>query len=121
MSNMICQDPIEKFFGQQRQRGGAHENPTVAEFIKNTQALHVINTTFDNIQGNNTKDLCLMKRILHVVCHRLNVAGSIKKSIYTIIEYNRNYIMFLPISMYSKRIQKRVNKMNDFSMIIVID
>ena len=55
MSNMICQDPIEKFFGQQRQRGGAHENPTVAEFIKNTQALHVINTTCDNIQGNNTK------------------------------------------------------------------
>ena len=39
MSNMICQDPIEKFFGQQRQRGGAHENPNVAEFIKNTQAL----------------------------------------------------------------------------------
>ena len=55
MSNMICQDPIEKFFGQQRQRGGAHENPNVAEFIKNTQALRVINTTCDNIQGNNTE------------------------------------------------------------------
>ena len=73
MSNMICQDPIEKFFGQQRQRGGAHENPNVAEFIKNTQALHVINITCDNIRGNcrgnNTKRPLLDEENTTVVCH----------------------------------------------------
>ena len=52
LSNNICQDPLEKFFGQQRQRGGAHENPNVAEFIKNTQALRVINSTCAGIKGN---------------------------------------------------------------------
>lgn len=42
LSQRICQDPLEKFFGCQRQRGGTHDNPTVAEFCKNTQALRVI-------------------------------------------------------------------------------
>ena len=39
LSSKICQDPVEKFFGCQRQRGGTHDNPTVAEFCQNTQAL----------------------------------------------------------------------------------
>ena len=39
LSNRICQDPLEKFFGQQRQRGRANENPSASEFIKNTQEL----------------------------------------------------------------------------------
>lgn len=73
MSNMIWQDPIKKFFGQQRQRGGAHENPNVAEFIKNTQALRVITphvTISEEIAEEIIlKDLCLRKRIVHVVCH----------------------------------------------------
>ena len=38
LSRKLCQDPVEKFFGCQRQRGGTNENPTVAEFCKNTQA-----------------------------------------------------------------------------------
>ena len=33
MSNKISQDPIEKFFGQQRQRGSSNDNPNVSEFI----------------------------------------------------------------------------------------
>lgn len=41
----MCQDPLEKFFGNQRQRGGTNENPTVKEFCKNIQALRVINGT----------------------------------------------------------------------------
>ena len=49
LSNRVCQDPLENFFGQQRQRGRAHENPSVSEFIRNTQALRDISTT---IRGN---------------------------------------------------------------------
>ena len=35
----LSQDPLEKFFGCQRMRGGTHDNPSVQEFCKNTQAL----------------------------------------------------------------------------------
>lgn len=44
LSQRICQDPLENFFGRQRQRGGVHDNPNVQEFTKNTQALRVINS-----------------------------------------------------------------------------
>ena len=44
LSERISQDPLEKFIGCQRQRGRVHENPTVADFITNTQALRVVNT-----------------------------------------------------------------------------
>ena len=43
LSQRLCQDPLENFFGCQRQRGGVHDNPNVLEFTKNTQALRVIN------------------------------------------------------------------------------
>jgi hypothetical protein len=45
LSEKISQDPLEKFFGIQRQRGRVNENPSVQEFCKNTQALRVIGTT----------------------------------------------------------------------------
>ena len=32
LSERLCQDPLELFFGCQRQCGGTHENPTVQEF-----------------------------------------------------------------------------------------
>ena len=35
----LCQDPLESFFGCQRERGGTSDNPNVAEFCSNTQAL----------------------------------------------------------------------------------
>ncbi len=44
LTQKICQDPLENFFGCQRQKGGTHDNPTVAEFEKNMQALRVINS-----------------------------------------------------------------------------
>ena len=34
LSERICQDPLEKFFGCQRQRGRVNENPSVSEFVK---------------------------------------------------------------------------------------
>lgn len=52
LSNRICQDPLENFFGRQRQRGRVNENPSVAEFLQNTQALRVINTTCATVRGN---------------------------------------------------------------------
>ena len=52
LSNRLCQDPLENFFGQQRQRGRVHENPSVVEFLRNTQALRVIGTTCSNVRGN---------------------------------------------------------------------
>ena len=58
LSEKISQDPIEKFFGCQRQRGRVNENPNAKEFMKNTQALRVINgmcpsVTRGNCRGNN--------------------------------------------------------------------
>lgn len=52
LSNRICQDPLENFFGRQRQRGRVNENPSTAEFLKNTQALRVINSTTSTVRGN---------------------------------------------------------------------
>ena len=52
LSNRLCQDPLEKFFGEQRQRGRVNKNPNVVEFLRNTQALRVINTTCTNVKGN---------------------------------------------------------------------
>ena len=36
LSRRLCQDPLEKFFGCQRQRGSTHDNPT---FEQNTQSM----------------------------------------------------------------------------------
>ena len=53
LSERISQDPLEKFFGCQRQRGRVNENPTVTEFCKNTQKLRVINSVcLDSVKGN---------------------------------------------------------------------
>ena len=52
LSNKLCQDPVEKLFGQQRQRGRVNENPNASEFLKNTQALRVVNGVCRNIKGN---------------------------------------------------------------------
>ena len=44
LSNNICQDPLENFFGAQRQRGSSSDNPSAYEFYKNTAALRVVNS-----------------------------------------------------------------------------
>ena len=65
LSEKICQDPLEKFFGCQRQRGRVNENPTVFYFIKNTQALRVCGNLAQEVKGNcrGTKSL---KRALDI-------------------------------------------------------
>lgn len=53
LSAHLNQDPLEKFFGRIWQFGGVNDNPTVAEMLKSTQALRVINSIrFDDITGN---------------------------------------------------------------------
>ena len=44
LSRNLCQDPLENYFGCQRQRGGTSDNPNAAEFGYNTQALRIINS-----------------------------------------------------------------------------
>eukprot|EP00731_Ephydatia_muelleri_P004466 Em0002g642a len=68
LSQRLCQDPLERFFGLQRQRGGMHENPNVVEFSKNMQALRVVKsvcktTSRGNCRGGpheseNIEELC---------------------------------------------------------------
>ena len=55
LSERLCQDPLESFFGCQRQRGGTSENPNVLEFCKNTQALRVINSVYGSIPRGNCR------------------------------------------------------------------
>lgn len=52
-SSRINQYPLEKFSGMQRQSQKANENPTVAEFIKNTETFRIISSIWvDSITGN---------------------------------------------------------------------
>ena len=55
LSERISQDPLEKFFGRHRQRGGVNENPNVAQFLKGNQALKVINSIDLDIMKGNTR------------------------------------------------------------------
>ena len=55
LSERISQDPLENFFGCQRQRGRAGENPNAFQFCKNTQALRIINSVCGNISKGNCR------------------------------------------------------------------
>ena len=52
LSEKLCQDPLEQFFGCQRQRGGVNDNPTAQQFFVNTQALRTINGICHDVRGN---------------------------------------------------------------------
>ena len=55
LSRNICQDPLEKYFGCQRQMGGTHTNPSSKEFQKNTQALRVVNSFCREVVKGNCR------------------------------------------------------------------
>ena len=44
LSINLSHDPLENFFGCQRQRVDTNDNPTGQEFCSNTQALRVVNS-----------------------------------------------------------------------------
>jgi len=54
LSEKLCQDSLEKFFGCQRQRGGVNDNPTVHQFCLNTQALWVVGLLVQLQAANST-------------------------------------------------------------------
>ena len=54
LSERIQQDPLEKYFGRQRKRGRVNENPTAAQFLKNDQALRIINSMNLDVVSVNT-------------------------------------------------------------------
>ena len=60
LSRRVSQDPLEQLFGCQRQQGGVHDNPSAAEFLKNSQVLRVVNSFCKKVgKGNcrgNTSD-----------------------------------------------------------------
>ena len=41
LSERLCQDPLESFFGKQRMRNGYGDNPTVQSFMKGTVSLRI--------------------------------------------------------------------------------
>ena len=55
LSERLSQDPLENFFGCQRQRGRTGENPNVDQFCKNTQALRVINAVCAHVPRGNCR------------------------------------------------------------------
>ena len=54
LSELICQDKLEKFFGRQRQRGATNENPNVSQLLKNNQVLRVVNSIRIETSKRNT-------------------------------------------------------------------
>ena len=55
LSDKINQDPLEKFFGVQRQRGKSNEHPNMLQFCHNTQALRVVNSVSLHVTRGNTR------------------------------------------------------------------
>ena len=54
LTEKLSQDPLEKFFGCQRQMGRTNDNPTIHEFLCNAQSLRVI----DSINVNEMTGNC---------------------------------------------------------------
>ena len=54
-SEKLSQDALKHLFGIQRQCGKSNENPTVAQFLKNTQGIRVINTIWLKDNTGNSR------------------------------------------------------------------
>ena len=52
ISRKLCQDPLEKFFGCQRQIGQTHEHPSVKEYGNNSDTLRVVQLCHYTTKGN---------------------------------------------------------------------
>ena len=55
LSEWLNQDPLESFFGKQRQRGGGSDNPTVSQFINSTSSLRAQGSLSLPVQRGNTR------------------------------------------------------------------
>ena len=53
LSEKLCQDALESFFGKQRMRGGYNENSNVKSFLYGTSSLRVQGSlALDPVRGN---------------------------------------------------------------------
>ena len=52
LSERFTQDPVESFFGHQRQWGGGRDNPTAQQFMQATQAIWVQHSSKPVSQSN---------------------------------------------------------------------
>ena len=72
LSERISQDPLEQFFGRQRQRGGVNENPTCQQFIHNNSALRMVNSIkIDTHKGNVGRQEPTCNKSIHVSSEQL--------------------------------------------------
>lgn len=55
LSEKTSQDPLEKYFGRQRQRGKSNKNPSAHEFLINNQALRVVSSIRIDTAKVNTR------------------------------------------------------------------
>lgn len=81
LSETFCQDNLEIFFGQQRLRGRRNDNPTVDQFIYNSQSIitnksinygHCSNIERKRSRQTNTEDLNSPMAKRKSKCRRLN-------------------------------------------------
>ena len=52
LSERCTQDPLESFFGHQRQRGGGSDNPNVLQFTYATSAIRAQKAIAPAVRGN---------------------------------------------------------------------
>ena len=53
LARRINQDPLESYFGHQRQRGRRHDAPTVGDFASNSKSLDILKHS--NVTGSNVE------------------------------------------------------------------
>ena len=56
LSERISQDPLEKFFGRQRQTGAVNEHPTANQIFTNNQSLRLANSIKIETHKGNTQN-----------------------------------------------------------------
>ena len=55
LARRINQDPLESYFGHQRQRGRRHDAPTVSAFASNAKSLDTLKHFVIDIEGSNVQ------------------------------------------------------------------
>ena len=55
LSEVFCQDPLERYFSRQRHRGGGNDNPTVDQFHSNSDILVHIQQIKSDFKTMNVK------------------------------------------------------------------
>ncbi|XP_065895609.1 uncharacterized protein [Dysidea avara] len=69
LSNRICQDPLEKYFSMQCQSGATNDNPTVHQFVKNSDTIRLVgNMWFEDTHGNCRKSSSIKQFIEYTKC-----------------------------------------------------